>query len=295
MWRRPVASHPFRDCGVAEIRSAQTDQEARAALSAVLIALDALTASSAALLQSLGIPTSLPLAELEPLAGISANIADGSVPSGWRDEAAWRALRERVTAWSDLRDDQAARRTDLARRWDDSILALDDMGTLAALFARWATAFFLLAWIFLFGARKRLRALAQAGLPANEQIAADLAKAKLVRENEELLLRSDERAITRLFEPCTSTTAPADIVAGAGAWGQAPQPGIDTSRRWLARLAAAPLILRRPRSISPIRSVRRRRRTTCDGRQYRSRGPRAPFESTSPSTCAPSDFRAGAT
>jgi very-short-patch-repair endonuclease len=207
----PVANHPFRECGVAGW-SAQADQEARDTSAAVLVALDALTASSTTLLQSLGIPTSLPLAELEPLADISANIADGSVPAGWRDEATWRALRERVTAWSDLRDDQAARRTDLALRWHDSILALDDVGTLGALFARWATAFFLLAWIFLFRARKRLRTVAATRLPANEQIAADLAKAKLVRENEELL-RTDERAITRLFEPCTSSTVPADIAA----------------------------------------------------------------------------------
>jgi very-short-patch-repair endonuclease len=207
----PVAHHPFRECGVSGW-SAQVDQESRDALSALLVALDALTASSATLLQSLGVPTSLPLAELEPVADISANIADGSVPAGWRDEAAWRALRERVTAWSDLRNDQAARRTDLARRWQESILTLDDAGTLGALFARWATAFFLFAWFFLFGARKRLRALAQAGLPANEQIAADLAKAKLVRENEERL-RTEERAIMRLFEPCTSSTAPTDIAA----------------------------------------------------------------------------------
>ena len=117
-----------------------------------------------------------------------------------------------MNAWKDAREDQSRRRADLAARWSDGLFKAN-LADFEALFARWASAFFLFAWIFLFGARRRLAAVAHAGsLPGNRQIAHDVAVARQSNEAETALLEA-HRALRRAFDGCGPHETPEDLEA----------------------------------------------------------------------------------
>ncbi|NOU33607.1 MAG: DUF3320 domain-containing protein [Polyangiaceae bacterium] len=181
----PVAEHPFRDSTVEEW-SAQRDQETRDALVDAERATAALRAATVAFARALGLSRALTLAGTERLASLAAVATIGPVPSQWRDDAAWFDLRRRTDAWVAACDAQARRRSDLAERWSDGV-ADPALAALEPLFAKWATAFFLFAWLFLSGARKRLGPVARTALPPNAQIAADLRTARATRDADHAL------------------------------------------------------------------------------------------------------------
>ncbi len=208
----PVSAHPFQAC-TTEGWSAQRDHQIRSALVAALAANTELEGAMQELCSALGgVPAPLPLAELAEVAELTRSVAVNPVPSAWRDEHAWRDLRERVSTWTDARDDQARRRAELATRWRDDLYAIE-LPDLEALFAKWASAFVLFAWIFLFGARRRLAALAaRPALPGNRQIALDLARARETNAAEAALLES-HRALRRAFDGCGASETPEDLAA----------------------------------------------------------------------------------
>jgi hypothetical protein len=181
----PVSEHPFRDSTVEEW-SAQRDQETRDALVDAERATKALREVSVPFARALGLSAGLTLAETDRLATLASAATAGPVPSEWRDDARWAELRRRTDAWIAALDAQARRRSDLAQRWSDGVVD-PELAALEPLFAKWATAFFLFAWLFLSGARKRLRSVARAALPANTQIAADLSSARAARDADQAL------------------------------------------------------------------------------------------------------------
>jgi very-short-patch-repair endonuclease len=195
----PVATHPFRLCQV-ETWTAQRHQETGDALAEALVALDTLSAAAAALGARLGVQGPLPLASVERLAEALVAACAGPVPSAWRGEADWEALRSRVEAWADAGQAQASRRSQLAKRWANELYG-SELDALAARFGAWAQAFFLLAWFFLFRARRRVRAFARESLPSNAEIFADLQKAQAARDGDEPL-EQERRALARVFDGC---------------------------------------------------------------------------------------------
>jgi len=207
----PTAAHPFRECAV-EGWSAQRDQQTRDALSAALKASGELQAAMTDLCSALAVRTPTSLADLAELAELTRAVAAGPVPAAWRDDAEWRALRQRVDAWKDMREDQLRRRADLALRWNDDVYNIE-LPDLEARFAKWATAFFLFAWLFLLSARRRLAPLATRGaLPGNRQIALDLARARQTNDTEPGLLDA-QRALRRVLEGCGGHESPQDVDA----------------------------------------------------------------------------------
>ena len=181
----PVSQHPFRDSTMEEW-SAQRDQETRDALVEAERATRGLRDASVAFTRALGLSPGLTLAETERLATLASVATAGPVPPEWRDDARWHELRRRADAWMAASDAQARRRADLAQRWSDDVVA-PELAALEPLFAKWATAFFLFAWLFLSGARKRLRSVAREALPPNRQIAADLSSARATRDADRAL------------------------------------------------------------------------------------------------------------
>jgi very-short-patch-repair endonuclease len=208
----PVSSHPFRDCAVdgwtAELEHLAFDALARAELAA-----GAAHDAAHALASRLGAPA-LPASSIGNLATFVQTAAAGRVPAAWRNDEAWRLLRAEVASLHDARDAQSRRRSELAKRWSDALYEVD-LVEMESRFARWATAFFFLAWIFLFGARRRLARAAAADLPGNARIAADLATARRCREADDELAAA-ERRIERALDGCRSSdaeTTPEAVIA----------------------------------------------------------------------------------
>lgn len=206
----PAAAHPFRACCV-DGWSAQRDEEARAALATALESISELVAARADFCSALNVGAHVGIPVLKELAELTAMISDGPVPTAWRDDAEWKELRDRVAALKDAREDQAGRRADLARRWNAEFFAVE-IAELEPLFAKWATAFFLFAWLFLLGARRRLATSATSSLPGNRQIAVDLARARQTNEAETALSQA-HRTLRRAFDGCGSLDTPEDFDA----------------------------------------------------------------------------------
>jgi very-short-patch-repair endonuclease len=197
----PVAEHPFRASAVEEW-SAQGDQAVRDGLGGTLQALDALRSAINLFGRELGIDARKGLAEIEQFARIARTCAEAATPLAWQDDATWVHLRDEALRWVDANDDHLMRRADLARRWADTLFE-SDLLELEAKFTRWATAFVLLAWLFLFAARRQLRRHAVALFPGNRQIASDLTTASRVK-TDELALAQVLRGLRRAFEGCWS-------------------------------------------------------------------------------------------
>ncbi|MBX3215710.1 MAG: DUF3320 domain-containing protein [Labilithrix sp.] len=202
----PTTAHPFRECDV-EGWSAQRDQQTRDALMTALAATGELDAAMRELCAALSVPSPIPLANLGELAELTRAVAAGPVPSAWRNDDEWRALRERVASWKEAREDQSRRRAALAARWNEQLFSVE-LADLEIRFAKWATAFVILAWLFLLGARRRLAPIASRGaLPGNRQIAQDLAQARQANEAEPRLLEG-HRALRRAFDGCGADETP---------------------------------------------------------------------------------------
>jgi len=197
----PVAAHPFRHSAI-ESWTAQHDAEVRRLLSGAIRACEALESARGQLLRLVGWTASEPpsLTELGLLADACVAVSASALPGIWRQEAEWSSLREGLHRWTGLAADRAQRRTTLALRWNDDLLARD-VESHHALFARWAHAFFLFAWFFLRGARRELAMVARGALPPSPQIAQDLANVRTVREVESKEA-TELRALKRSFDRC---------------------------------------------------------------------------------------------
>ncbi len=92
-----------------------------------------------------------------------------------------RARLERLRAWAERGAQVAAERAALRATWRDDLLA-EDLDGLHARYARWAQAFFLLAFVMLWSARRALGRVAQGRLPGATTVRDDLARARALRE-----------------------------------------------------------------------------------------------------------------
>ncbi|MBL8783871.1 MAG: DUF4011 domain-containing protein [Deltaproteobacteria bacterium] len=108
-------------------------------------------------------------------------------------------------------DAQATARAELGPRWQiEGLLATSNLG-LAEHVRRWSTAFFLIAFVMLFGARRRLKKVARGPLPDRRSLAADLARAEALREDEAVLQRNATHAAL-VLGAASATDLPRDIV-----------------------------------------------------------------------------------
>ncbi len=121
----------------------------------------------------------------ELLAAASGALAVERIPAQ-ASTPGWSASAARARACAKARREAGQRRRDLAVRW--SVSFLDGASeTLLRRFERWASAFFLFAWIMLFTARRQLRKHARDGLPRNPEITADLRTALALRAGHDAL------------------------------------------------------------------------------------------------------------
>ncbi len=204
----PVATAVFRQCSI-ESWSAQRERDTLDAIEHACVALDGLEAARNEFCATLEVDPSLPLSTLTELAGLTQTLSAGPLPSEWKNDAEWKRLREQIHAWNDALAAQARRRADLALRWKPELYRAE-LVELAPLFERWAGAFVLFAWLFLFKARRRLTAMASSALPGNRQIATDLPQARQANEAEQSI-EDAQRALRRALEGCGPTDTPADI------------------------------------------------------------------------------------
>lgn len=223
----PVATHAYRDADLAEW-SAQGEQAVERELMAALESIAAVNEAGGRLAGTMGAPPPSSLTGLDELAQLGAATAAGPIPSSLLDDGAASDLRRRVLAWRSQSQAHGESRRSLATRWHDSLYQAD-LAALHALFARWSAAFFLFAWLFLWGARSRLKLLARTALPDNRRIATDLAQARAALDSEQELER-DRASLVGALDGLWSGTAdddPAPLLARA-----------DTFRAALRRYSA---------------------------------------------------------
>lgn len=173
----PVTSHPWRTSAhqqwsaALEEQIAENIRQALASLHAVDEAATQLARSIHAVLQG------APFATLEKVAESVLALTATRVPRECLDDAKWDDVSGRAERWRSSAAAAEGTRAKLVSRWSESFFELD-LASFDALFKKWAYAFFVLAWFFLLGARRRMREVARGQLPSNGQISDDLAKAK---------------------------------------------------------------------------------------------------------------------
>ncbi len=190
-----LAAHPWKGVRRTEWSPAW-QREVEAALQALLARNEQLERAAGEAQRQLGLPERVLdgecVAALQALCG--ALLRSPAPPLAMVQGGSFRQIQEEVRGWADC----AGRRREgweaLAERFEERLLELD-LPTLQLRFQRWATAFFLLAWLMLWGARRGLRLVARGGrLPANRQIADDLQRALAVRSEDAALQENDARA-----------------------------------------------------------------------------------------------------
>jgi hypothetical protein len=174
----PAPSHPFRGADRTEW-SGGLEEQVRGAVSTAQARAQAWEGARARLARVAGAATAT-CAGAEELARVAA-AAELECTAGPALDPAWPRSAARARACVEARQLARSRREDLDRRWAPSLHDLDPAPLVAKL-ERWAGRFFLLAWIMLFGTRRRLRPHARGPLLANAALLADLRVAALLRE-----------------------------------------------------------------------------------------------------------------
>jgi very-short-patch-repair endonuclease len=149
---------------------------------------------------------------------LTSEIDSGPIPMAALGSGDWAALAARVQGYTSRRRALARIESDLGTRWSESLFQ-EDLRTLHALFARWATAFFLVAWFCLWGARRRLRHLARGRLPSNEQIRSDIELAQQRPVEREHVRNLEHQLGTDLADVWTTTASDPDALDSAAARG----------------------------------------------------------------------------
>jgi very-short-patch-repair endonuclease len=179
----PAEAHPFRASRRKEW-SAALEEQVRSGLASAESAARGWESARAKLAQAAGaIPeTSAGGGDLACLA-LAAELECAARPAL---DPAWPRNAERARACIGARKLAEARRAELSQRWAASFLDLD-ASPLVQKFERWAASFFLLAWIMLWGARRRLKAHARGPMAKNAVVLGDLRTADLLRNGADAL------------------------------------------------------------------------------------------------------------
>ena len=121
-------------------------------------------------------------------------------PDGLLEQHGWSGVRAEVEGWIAHGQKRDELRGALAKRYDTEALRRFEIRPLQQKFARWATAFFLLAFFMLFFARRRVRTALKPDqrLPSNQELDQDLRRTLSLMGEEEVLLGVDHEARQRL-------------------------------------------------------------------------------------------------
>ena len=121
-------------------------------------------------------------------------------PDGLLEQRGWSGVRAEVEDWIAHGQRRDELHGALIQRYDTEALKRLDVHQLQKKFARWAAAFFLLAFFMLFFARRRVSAALKPGqqLPANRDLDQDLQRTLSLMDEEEVLRGVDPKARRRL-------------------------------------------------------------------------------------------------
>lgn len=222
---------PYRDARLGPW-SAEGDRALRQHLESAIAALTQTRAAAERLAASLGLVTPASLIDCRELHTLVREASEGALPGSLIDSTSAIDLATRGRAWGRGSAEAAQTRASLAVRWSDTLYTLD-LDALSARFERWASAFFLFALLFLWGARSKLRSVARAALAANAKIAEDLraargvlqAEADLEREGDALAQALSGQWSTSAIEALEPLLTRAERLRGAIAAYSAARPG----------------------------------------------------------------------
>lgn len=166
----PVGEHPFRDARRADW-SAAAEEQLRGALAHARSEVRGWDAARAQLTSAFGVGE-VTSARAGDLATAACALSLDSVP-GASAAPEWAATSARAHRCVEARCRADAQQKGLGARWAPTLLEVAPEALLQR-FERWATAFFLVAWIMLWTSRRELRRHATGALPRNAEILADL-------------------------------------------------------------------------------------------------------------------------
>lgn len=179
----PADAHPFRSSG-ATAWSAGLEEQVRSSVAAARSAAQAWEAARSRLCDVTGArPETSAGAEDVARIAAASELECACTPA---IDPAWPHNAERIRACVESRKEADSRRSLLAERWSASLLDVDPKPFIAR-FQRWAGRFFILAWIMLWGARRRLKQHARGAMPRNDVILSDLRTADLLADGAEAL------------------------------------------------------------------------------------------------------------
>lgn len=193
----PIAENPWRFSRKASY-SAQDEERLADALAQMPAALASTQRAAESLEEALGLRAPRSIAGLRQLASLGKAAAEGALPEESVEEG-WRARSERARAWLAAEAARQAEREDLAARWMPGLWDLE-LEPLHAKFERWAEAFALFAWFFLFGARRKLAPLARGRLGDRKSLRDDLGRA-IAAKREGDRLEKERVGFEALLEP----------------------------------------------------------------------------------------------
>lgn len=206
----PVAEHPWRGCQPPEWR-ASDEAELPKSLANALSALANLTAAAKDLAAVLHAPPPASATEakslllraravIAPLQELCSALDSGPVPAIAFDVTEWAPACEGARRYAGRRAEVTEKQARLAARWNEMLYELD-LEALHNRFVRWATAFFLFAWIFLFGARRQLLLASRTPrLPSNVEIARDLAAVRRLGVDRAELAELEAKLVTQFAD-----------------------------------------------------------------------------------------------
>jgi very-short-patch-repair endonuclease len=144
-------------------------------------ALEGVEKTAAPLAAALGIDVPASTQGLRTLMELGEALSAGPVPSVALLDDVWPDTARQVKAHALALREQSTRESQLASRWKPELFT-QELSALHMRFQKWAGAFVLLAFFFLWSARRLLKGLATRELPGNPDIAKDLDTALKVLE-----------------------------------------------------------------------------------------------------------------
>ncbi len=194
-----VVEHPWRALRKGGWTPA-LDGETQQALEALEQPLEALTEATERVREKLQL-SAVPLTRTSQrsLVALSRRLVSTPSPTpDLLDAPGWAARAERIEGWIEHGHQRSHLWKPLQETYRPTLLALP-LAQLAARFGRWASAFFLLAWIMLWTARRTLKAVSALGrIPPSRDIGAQLSAAQRVNA-EDVYLENAEAEARQLF------------------------------------------------------------------------------------------------
>ncbi|MBU8900307.1 DUF3320 domain-containing protein [Corallococcus sp. M34] len=176
---RALGAHPWGAVRGVHWTNALEDQLLRM-LGEVRTSLDGVDATATGLASTLGLEsTPNPTAKLRDLAELGLVLSSGPLPSAAQSSEGWTPTAQRIREQAGCLREQSSREADVASRWSPSLFSLE-LTPLQARFEKWAGAFVLFAFLFLWSARRLLTPHATRVLPGNRDIARDLTTARQI-------------------------------------------------------------------------------------------------------------------